>query len=576
MNKYLIVFLTLLFTVNSFSSLFSINASASPGWINVYSPSSESIYYDGETILIRWTSFDIGNYVKIDLYRSESFYTTISYNTSNTGYYSWLIPNGYSSSNYYKIRITSLMQSNEYDESSIFYINQKTITVTSPVNGQTIYKGDTQSIQWQSEDSMHYYKIELYRNNNFIETISSSKYSSSRYGYYLWTVPSDITVGSSYKIKITDLSNNNIYGFSGTFLIDERYINIQKPSSDETLYKGEDYTIKWTSKNAGNQIKIEYKKEYDYYYTSLATYISNTGEHIWTVPNNLNTEYRYQIKITSLHYQNTYDISGLFTIDERYIIVKTPGFKDNLPPNEIHNIKWESKNAGDKVDIRLLKNNFYYSTIATNIDNNGSYNWRFENIFSPDSDYSIQIISKTYSNVYGQSNKFTIEGQTINIKSPENNDIWYKGETYEVLWESENAGDFVNIQLYNNKKYAITIASDIENTGQYKWKKIPSDLTAGSSYTIKITSVSYEDVYAFSKGNFTIQDTFFNSIIRPIIILVIIFSIIILTAVFLKRKKIFFKNKKEDHNNTTFESKPYANRTELTAEEYDNIWEGKK
>ena len=564
MNKQLAIWsILLIITI----SLFSILSN------NVYSPSSGSTYYEGGTISISWTSSDVGNYIKIELYKSDSYYTTISSNTSNDGYFPWTIPSGYSSSLYYTIRITSLLQSSDYDESSTFYISQKTITVTSPSAGQTIYKGDSCRISWNSEDQNHYFKVELYKNGAFIKTITSSRYSSSNYGYYSWAIPSDLTVGSSYKTKVTDLSNSNIYGFSSSFSIDERSIIITSPAGGEMWYKGEKYTIKWTSKNAGNQVKIEYKKEYDFYYSSIDTYVTNNEEYEWTVSSSLSKNYRYQIKVTSHSYSNIYDISGVFSVDERYIDVKTPSGGEEWCPNEAHLIEWESENVEGQVDIWLLKDDKHILNIAKNVDNNGSYSWSFEKLFSADSDYSIQITSKEYSSVYDKSEKFTIEGQTITIESPRDGDIWHMGAAYDILWESENAGDFVNIQLYNNKEYVMTIASNVENSGEYKWTNVPSDISVGSSYNIRIVSVLNDDVYAFSKGSFTIQENFFEKILGPILIIAAICGIIVVAVVFLKMKGKLFKNKKDKTDKSDFERKPVGSKPELKPEEYDQIWE---
>ena len=103
--------------------------------------------------------------------------------------------------------------------------------------------------------------------------------------------------------------------------------------------------------------------------------------------------------------------------------------------------------------IWLLKNDVYYATITTNINNSGNYSWVFDNKFDSDSDYKIQIMSYDYNSVYSESQKFTIGGQSITIISPNEGDIWYKGQSYEIRWTSENAGKYVNIKLYKQASY---------------------------------------------------------------------------------------------------------------------------
>jgi len=577
MNRQLVVSLTLsilLFTC--FFSLICDEVNASPGVTSVYSPASGETYYEGGSLSIEWTYSTVAKYVKIELFKSGSYYTTISSNRSNNGYYYWIIPSGYSSSSYYKIRVTSLLDDIDYAESGPFYINEKTITVTYPSSGQTLYKGDTQAIGWTSEDTMHYFKIELYKGSSSLRTINSNLYSSSINGYYSWIIPSDLSLGSNYKIKVTDLSNSNIYGYSGEFTLDERYIEITSPHGGETWFIGETYDIKWDSKNAGSSVSIKYKKEYDYSYNTITYSTNNNKSYKWTIPSGLNKNYNYQIKITSNSYSNIEDTSSSFSIDQRYIEVKTPRFGNEWLSDETHVIEWESENAGEYVDILLIKNNNYYATIATNIKNNGTYSWEFENIAS-DSNYQIQINSKEYSSAYDRSEIFTISGRTITVKSPADGDVWYKGESYDITWEQENSGDYVDIKLYRDGDYVKTIASNLKNNGKYRWNKIPSDLELGSSYQIWVGSVENKDVYAFSEGSFTIDETFFQKILNSVFFIIIIAVVIISAAVvFLKVRKKWLKPDKNTPATASLEFNQKAfGKTDISHEEYDQIWEGK-
>ena len=71
MKKKLIIITSLLI----FASIctFSLNseiAQAAPGYINIYTPSSSDIWFKGGSYTIYWNSEDVGNYVRIELYRS--------------------------------------------------------------------------------------------------------------------------------------------------------------------------------------------------------------------------------------------------------------------------------------------------------------------------------------------------------------------------------------------------------------------------------------------------------------------------------------------------------------------------
>lgn len=573
MNKQLITVgtITLLLGITAIS-IISNTVIASPGSIYVYTPSSGSTYYEGDIVLITWTSSD--NYVKIELYRGGNYYSTISLNTSNVGSYSWVIPSGYSSSYYYKIRVINLGNENEYDDSGSFYINKKSITVSSPSSGETWYKGESYTIRWDSENAGSYVKIQ-YKLGSSYYTIISSTYND---GSYSWLIPSTLSSSSSYQIKITSTSDSSIYGHSGYFSIGERSITITSPSGGETWYRGETYTITWTSENAGSHVRIQYKIGYNTYYYTIVSSTSNDGSYEWAIPNSLSLSSQYKIKITSYTYSNVYDISEYFSIDQRYIDVESPSRYDKWYPNETYTITWDSENAGNHVDIRLYKNGVYCTTIASNQNNSGSYIWTVPSIFSSDSDYTIEIRSKEYSSVYDYSDEFSIGGRSITIASPNDGETWYKGESYTITWESENAGPYVDIELYKDGERYLTIDSNVENSGIYFWE-ILSNPPSGSSYQIKITSSSYSNVYAYSEGNFTIEETFFQQLTTPLlVIIIIIVAIATAYTVIIKIRKEKMPKPDENAANMQQLMQPQSqfDKTEISQEEYDQIWEGNK
>ena len=54
-------------------------------------------------------------------------------------------------------------------------------------------------------------KLELYKGGSFYSTINSSTSSDGR---YIWLVPTSITSGSDYKIKISSVSDSGLYDYS--------------------------------------------------------------------------------------------------------------------------------------------------------------------------------------------------------------------------------------------------------------------------------------------------------------------------------------------------------------------------
>jgi len=189
--------------------------------ITVTSPSSWDTLYVGDTQEITWISENAGSYVKIELYESGYFDSTITSSTYNDGSHSWTISSSLSTSSYYQIRVTSTSDSSIFDESDYFSINEleKYISITSPYYGETFYPGDSHAITWSSNNAGSYVKIELYKNGYFYSTIDSYVYNG---GSYYWEIPSSLNAGS-YEIKIASLSDD--------FTYDSAYLTIEGTSS---------------------------------------------------------------------------------------------------------------------------------------------------------------------------------------------------------------------------------------------------------------------------------------------------------------------------------------------------------
>ncbi|MCX6668057.1 MAG: hypothetical protein NTV74_07495 [Euryarchaeota archaeon] len=564
-----IVFLLFFF---SFIAILSQHAAAS-GWINVTSPSIGQTYYEGGTYYITWSSFDAGNYVKIELYGGGSYYTIMA-NTSNDGSYQWTISSvPYSGS--YQIIITSL-SSSVNAVSDGFYIYKRTITITHPPAGEIWYGGDTHRINWNSENAGEY--VEIYCiTGSTTYTVTANTYNS---GIYEWVVSSDIPSGSSYRIKIVSVSYSNVYDYSDYFSISRRYVKITSPTQGDTWYKGETYAITWNSENAGDYVTIGC--EIGNVYNSINSNTLNDGSYSWIIPSSLSSSSSCQILIQSIAYGSIYDYSGYFSINERKITVNSPYAGDTWYKGETYTITWTSVNAGNYVSIELYEDGSYYSpSIISNTSNDGSYSWQIPTDLASSSSCKIKIKSLVYSNLYGISEYFSIDNRSITVTSPSEDYTWYKGDRYTITWDSKGSGDYVNIELYKDGLYHSSIATNVINNGDYLWK-IPSDLSPGS-YQIKITSTTYSSVSAYSSGYVKIDDTLLQKSLGPVVIIIVL--AIILSVIFItlnKRRKRKIAKPEEDKEGDVSDSPTPVNiKREIKAEkisddEYEQIWEKNK
>ena len=570
-KQFFITGLTLLLYLFCFLTLFTENVSAES--ITVYSPSNGQTLYHGQTYTISWSPCDVGDTVKIELYKG-TVYSTITSSTENDGYYSWTVPSSLPIGSSYQIKITNASGADSGFSGS-FKIDSRSITVTSPYSSSTWYQGGMYTISWTSDDAGNYVKIELYKSGSYHSTIASSVYTYSSYGSYTWAIPTDISPGSSYQIKISSKSYSNVYEYSDYFSIDERTITVTSPSEGDTWYIGESSTITWISDVSG-YVRIELYKD-DSYYSTLKSSNYNNGEYYWTVSSNLPIGSSYQIKITSRTYSNIFDYSDYFSIDERFITINSPSAKDVWYKEEESTITWDSKNAGSYVKIELYGSYSFHSTIRSNTSNDGSYLWTIPSSISTESSYRLRITGMPEGVVYDYSDNFYIDERTISVVSPSGGENWYLGETYAIQWNSENIGQLVDIELYEDGEYHSTIASNVANDGYYYWT-VPNRLNLSSEYSIKIASTSYDNVFEYSSGYVGIEKPLIQSWLGNI--LIIVGLIIVLTVIFVLFKMNILKiprlSKPRDDANKTLNAenvKREIKEAKISQEKYEQIWE---
>ena len=553
--------------------MISENVSAA-GSITVYDPYSGQMLYHGQTCTIHWSSYDVGDTVKIELYKGGSYYSTISSSTANgnyNNYYSWTVPSNIGVGSSYQIKI-----SNEtgaiYDYTNYFSIDSRSITVTSPSSEDIWYQGETYTISWNADDVGNYVKIELYKSGSYHSTITLNTYTYS-YGSYLWIISSAMSPGS-YRIKITSTAYSSVYDYSDYFSIDERTITITSPSDGDVWYRGEGSTITWTSDVSGYKI-IELYKDNSFYFT-ITSKAYNDGEYYWAIPSSILIGSSYQIKITSNYYNKIYDFSDTFSIDERFITVNSPSNTDVWYMGDESTITWDSKNAGNYVSIELYSKNYLHSTIRSNTSNDGSYLWTIPSGLSTEPYYKIKITGLPDSAVTDNSDLFHIDERTLSIVSPSGGEIWYTGETFTILWNSENIGELVDIEFYEDGAYHSTIASNTSNDGYYSGT-VPSSLNLTSDYSIKIVSTAYDDVFEYSSGYVSIEKPLIQSWLGNLIIILCLMIVLIVILVLFKTGKIRMpKLSKPDDASTAQESldaKHDVVEETLSQEEYDQLWE---
>lgn len=88
------------------------------------------------------------------------------------------------------------------------------------------------------------------------------------------------------------------------------------------------------------------------------------------------------------------------------------------------------------------------------------------------------------------------QSDEINVFNPFGSSNWYAGTSCYIEWE-DNISEDVSIKLYKGSNFQETIINSTQSDGQYIWA-LPNNLSTGSNYKIKVTSVSNSSIYGYS------------------------------------------------------------------------------
>ncbi len=463
--------------------------------LNITSPNGGENLQTSSDYGIVWTDNIIGP-VKIELYKGGIFFSTIVDTTQSDGYYLWSV-NASESGNDYKVKITSLASSNDFDFSdNNFSITQSVITLTSPNGGENWTTSNVYGIVWNDNISGPV-KLELYKGGIFYSTIIDTTASD---GYYAWTVNAADS-GNDYRIKIISLASSNDFDFSDAdFTITKSEITISSPNGGENWQTSSSYGIVWTD-NIFSPVKIELYKG-GVYYSTIADTTQSDGYYAWSV-NAADSGSDYRVKITSLGSANDFDFSDNdFTITKSQVTVTAPNGGENWETSASYGIVW-TDDIFAPVKIELYKGGAFFSTIVDTTQSDGYYLWSVDAAESGN-DYRVKVTSLASNNDYDISDAdFSIAKNVITISRPNGGETLQTGTDNSIVWEDSIFAP-VKIELYKGGVFYSTIIDTTPSSGFYLWNI--QDVQNGSDYKIKVTSLASNNDFDFSDGNFTITN----------------------------------------------------------------------
>ena len=207
-------------------------------------------------------------------------WTTVVNCTTNTGHYSWKVPNVSSPSCRVKICDCDMNPCDESDSNFTIRTIPSDPALVTPSNGATNVSVDSTHFAWNASSGASSYRLQVDDDSTFADsecdTSGISNTSCDVYGL-------SCGVKHYWRVKAVNPCGESGWSERRHFTTITSNITITVPNGGESWSVGEVDTIKWTSSCVPN-VGIYYSSNGGSIWTQIVQTIANYGQYIWTVP----------------------------------------------------------------------------------------------------------------------------------------------------------------------------------------------------------------------------------------------------------------------------------------------------
>lgn len=374
-------------------------------------------------------------------------------------------------------------------------------------NDSVFVHGEEVLVGWKShngppEDSV---TLQLYRETEYERTIVSSAPGD---GEVIWNITEDMRTGYSYRIKVMQISDHDVYGYTRSFrLRNLEKVTISRPTYGDTLPVGQMDAILWDpSGSVLNSVTIDLWRN-GRYQSTIAALAHNNGKFAWTPSHTLDLSSEYSIRIHGTG-PNTklLGVGAPFHLKKQYRIdIIRPNRNDTIFPGIPDTIRWKSAGVHTPVKISLFYFNDEHEVLSHSTQNTRSFVWtKSWETYRGGYGYRIQVSEVNNPEVREFSEPFVISPlPTTEVVTPKAGDVW-TGTHARVEWTSSNLWSrYVTILLYNNGKLVTVLADSVLDDGS-QTVEVPGDIDSGGGYSVCVVSDPLQSpLYGHSK-EFTI------------------------------------------------------------------------
>ncbi len=471
------------------------------GSLTITAPNGAEKWNVGTNRLITWDRTGSIPNIKLE-YSSNNgtVYTPIVASTTNTGSYSWTIPDAISTQAL--VRITDLGDNTVTDVSNATFKIMGNFTVTSPNGGETWTVTSSQNITWTSSGTMNFAKIEYSMNggSTYPNLIVASTNNS---GLYAWTVPDAIS--GAMKVKISDPNDPDAFDESnGNFRVRMTF-TLTSPNGGQKWTVGNTNNITWTAQGTIPNVKLQYSR--DNFLADVVTITAatpSTGAYSWTVPDAISNTVRVRVSdpsdIGAFDDSNAdFKIMGGFTIT-------APNGGEKWDVNSTQTIAWAP--TGTVPDAKLeysVDGGATYPYVIAATPNNGTYSWLVPDTIT--AAFKVRISDLGDAEAFDVSNSNAKIRAKFTVMAPNGTEILTVGDPQNITWTT--VGTVANVKFDystdSGSTYPNSIVGSAPNTGTYSWT-VPDAIS--TNVRVRVMSATDVDAFDASNANFKIRGKF--------------------------------------------------------------------
>lgn len=276
-------------TLDANDSDFSIGTRA----LSLTVPNGGELWIEGESKQVTWDSEFMDGNIRIEMTRDGRVWNELAASVADTGVYPWTVTTPASTT--CKVRVSSVLHPELTDTSDEWFtIGRHTITLTSPIGGETWLTGETHQITWNTQNiASGHVNLRLSRDNGARWEDIALNIADT--GSYPWAVTGSSS--TACKAKVTSVEYPTAEGISpSAFTIGTGSIHVTSPNGGETWHCGQNASVTWTSSYIDGTLNMEMSRNSGQDWALVATSISNTGSVSWPVGYPASSECRIRLK----------------------------------------------------------------------------------------------------------------------------------------------------------------------------------------------------------------------------------------------------------------------------------------